>query len=117
MTTLHSMERTKERVGFKGKTATNFIEKAIIRGKGISDYSSVAERKFLEKQEAKGDCTAIVYNGFCFIVSRNNACLTVYNLPDWFDKKKHYDGKVKIKNTVKYYRYYRNKSEKATLYA
>ena len=100
MVTLHSLERAKSRMGINTKPAIKQIKHALERGKTFKDFSSW-ERKYLEK-EAYGDCIAIAYNGYCYIFSNDNTCVTLYPLPSWFGKKKHFDGKNKIKNFKHY---------------
>lgn len=98
--TKHSLEKIKERLGVNLKRAEKRITDALTRGKSAEDFSSW-ERSFLEK-EGKDGCRAVAYNGFCYIVSPDNACVTLYPLPIWFGQKKHFDGKEKIRNIKKY---------------
>lgn len=98
--TKHSVEKVKERLGINRKYAEKRITDALLRGKTAESFSSW-ERSFLE-QEGKDGCHAVAYNGFCYIVSPYNTCVTLYPLPSWFGHKKHFDGKVKIRNIKKY---------------
>mgnify|MGYP001105565943 CR=1 FL=1 len=99
--TKHSLDKAKERLGINKKYAEKRITDALRRGKTSRDFSSW-ERSFLE-QEGKDGCYAVAYNGFCYIVSPANACVTLYPpLPSWFGRKKHFDGKEKIRNPKKY---------------
>lgn len=98
--TKHSLEKSKERLGINKKYAEKRIFDALSRGK-TAEYFSSWERSFLKKEGHYG-CRAIAYNGFCYIVSPNNTCVTLYPLPSWFGKKKHFDGKEKIRNFKKY---------------
>lgn len=100
MTTLHSLERAKERMGMNEKSAIKEIERALERGKTAEEFTSW-ERNYLSK-EAKGDCRAMAYNGYCYIFKSDDTCLTMYRLPVWFGKKKHFDGKKRIKNFKSY---------------
>lgn len=83
----HSIERTKERQNIKSiKKACRNIHLAIKRGKS-ADMFKGWEQRYL-KQQAREGYKAIAYNGFCYIFSIDtNRCITVYQLPDWFDKK------------------------------
>lgn len=100
--TYHSIERAKERAGINKKNAENHIKRAITRGKTADQFTSW-EREYLQ-----GECTdttiAIAYNNFCFIVSETGKCVTMYPLPIWFGKKKHFDGKERIRNMKSYAR-------------
>lgn len=100
-TTKHSIERMKDRLGINERKAEKRITDAITRGSKANAFSSW-ERSFLEN-EAHDGYTAIAYNGYCYIVSSDNVCITLYPLPAWFGKKKHFDGKEKIRNFKKYY--------------
>lgn len=103
MATVHSLERAKERAGINEKKAYKMIDRALERGKRAEDFSSW-ERDYL-REEGKGNATAIAYNNYCFIVSEDGFCLTVYPLPTWFGKKKHFKGKERIRNMKAYSRY------------
>lgn len=100
-TTKHSVERMKDRLGVNERKAEKRIADTIERGLTAEAFSSW-ERSFLAK-EAHGDCTALAYNGYCYIVNADKICVTLYPLPVWFGKKKHFDGKEKIRNFKKYY--------------
>lgn len=105
MTTTHGLTRTKERTGYNTSTAARFIENAIQRGK-MPTAMPTRERRYLQQQEAKEGCNALYYNGFCFIVSTEGYCVTMYPAPKWFGKKPHYDGKERIRNIKRYARNY-----------
>lgn len=101
--TVHSLERMKERCNIKNvKTAERNVNLAIERGKRAADFTSW-ERVYLNT-EAYSNCTAIAYNNLCYIVNEENVCVTVYKLPAWFGKKKHFDGKERIRNYKKFCR-------------
>lgn len=105
MLTEHSILRVKERAGIKSRRrAETFLEKAMERGKTGTAFSSL-ERSYLQNI-GKNDCSAIAYNGYCLIVGSNRACVTVYELPAWFGRKKRYHGKKRIRNAKKYWRYH-----------
>ena len=61
-----------------------------INNQDISNYISV------------NDCDIYHYNNFCYIVNKNGFCVTMYHLPDWFGKKRYYDGKKSIRNIKTY---------------
>ncbi len=103
--TVHSIERSKERLGLNEKRAEKTIQLAIERGKDYTDFNSSRERKYLE-QHTDSEVYAVAYNGYCYIINNTGFCITVYELPEWFGKKKQYDGKTKIKNMKAYYRNY-----------
>ena len=100
MVTLHSLERAKERMGMNKKVAVKQIKHALERGKTAKGFSSW-EKAYLEK-EAYGGCVAIAYNGYCYIFNNDNDCVTMYSLPVWFGKRKHFDGKKRIRNYKSY---------------
>ena len=100
-TTLHSIDRAMERCSLKNqRSAEKNIDRAIQKGKRAEDCTSW-ERSFLSK-EAYDNCVALAYNGFCYIINEYGACVTVYSLPAWFGKKKHFDGKERIRDYKKY---------------
>lgn len=98
----HSIERAKERIGYNKRNAEKQIERAIACGK-TADHFTSWERDYLQ-----GECgestTAIAYNNFCYIVSDTGVCVTLFPLPVWFGKKKHFNGKEKIRNMKSYMR-------------
>ena len=102
--TFHSIERAKERIGLNSRNAEKMITQAFLRGKTAEEFTSW-ERSYLEK-EAYGECVAMAYSGFCYIFNSVGACVTMYSLPSWWEKKKHFDGKTRIRNAKKYSKYY-----------
>lgn len=96
MATVHSLNRAKDRLSINEKKAERMINQAIKKGKRASEFSS-RERRFLER-EASGGSEAIAYNNYCYIISENGFCITMYPLPAWFGKKKRFDGKEHIRN-------------------
>ena len=102
MTTLHALQRTNERTGFNLKTSKRFILTALKRGKGAENFSTREKEYLLQTEDGK---RAIVHNSYCFIVSEENVCITMFQTPKWFGKKSQYNGKNKIKNAKKYLRY------------
>lgn len=101
-TTAHGLERAKERMDCNEKKAIRAIEGAINHGKRANDFKS-AERDFLKKHETD-NCIAVAYNKFCYIINELGACVTMYALPAWFDKKRYYSGKERIRNLKAYSR-------------
>lgn len=100
-TTLHSIDRVMERCHLKNeRAAEKNINKALQHGKYSENFTSW-ERSYL-RNAAYDDCFAIAYNGFCYIVSDQGLCVTVYPLPSWFGKRKHFAGKERIRNYKKY---------------
>jgi len=100
--TIHSLDRAKERIGCNEKAADKQFRLAIERGKTYEDFTSW-EQKYLAK-EAYDGCVAVAYNGYCYIVNELGFCVTVYQLPAWFGKKKHFNGKERIRNMKSYAR-------------
>lgn len=99
--TFHAMERSKERRNLKNqRSAIKNIELAIERGKRAEDFTSW-EREYLYDL-ATDNCYAIAYDTFCYIVSDEGCCITMYRLPAWFGKKKHFEGKERIRDYKKY---------------
>ena len=99
----HSIVRAKERLGCNERIALKQINRALERGKTAEQFSSM-ERTYLE-EKCDGVTRAIAYNNFCYIVGTDGVCVTVFSLPTWFGKKKHYDGKEQIRNAKAYSRY------------
>lgn len=100
MTTKHSIKRAKQRIGVNKRAAVRQIKLAWERGKRFSQFTSW-ERNFLNRA-VYHDSTPIAYNGYCYVFSEEGNCLTMYPLPSWFGKKKHFEGKKRIKNYKKY---------------
>ena len=102
MATFHSLERAKQRAGLNERRACKMIDLALTRGKTAAFFSSW-ERDYLENTAAE-NTTALAYNNYCYIVSDTGRCLTMYPLPKWFGKKKHFAGKERIRNMKVYMR-------------
>ena len=100
MCTWHSIQRANERTRYNGSSAVRFIENGIQRGRTAENYKQ-DERKYLESL-AYNNCIAKAYNGFCLIISEDGDCVTLYPLPEWFGKKRYYDGKKRIRNVKRY---------------
>lgn len=99
-TTIHCIERAKERTGTNERKAYKMISLALERGKTSEDFTSW-ERDYLQN-EAANNCVALAYNGYCYIVNEDGFCITLYKLPSWFGKKKHFNGKERIRDYKKY---------------
>ena len=102
MITNHALQRTQERTGFNPETSKRFITNAIQRGKSAESLNS-REREYLSQPIA--DRRAMVYNSYCFIVSKDDVCITVFGAPKWFGKKAQFHGKERIRDAKKYLRY------------
>lgn len=84
--TSHGLERGRERRDFnKQKMKREFLF-ALRNGKSAEDFCGKRRNYMLAKQDR--GCYALAYNGFCFIVSSEGECITMYKLPEWFLKKK-----------------------------
>ena len=105
----HSLQRAKERLSKNEKEACTYIIKAMERGT-TSDAFRSQERMYLQNKENAYPGTKIrVYDGNCFVFTADTddeICLTLFPLPGWFGKKKHYIGKTMIRNPRKYSRYF-----------
>ena len=110
MTTMHSIERAKERIGVNRKTAEHIMRNAIERGKDKTMFSSVQKQQWLIAKENACGCKALVYNDTCFIVSQDNIVITLYQLPNWFSQSNRYAGKEKIRNQAKYDKFNRHEA-------
>ena len=97
----HSLERAKERQKLKNqRAAERNMDRALRNGKRAEDCSSW-ERNFL-LHESHDDCVAVAYNGFCYIFNEQDVCVTLYPLPPWFEKKKRFVGKERIRDYKRY---------------
>lgn len=104
MNTVHSIIRAKERAGMKYGEAVRFTDLAIRNGQRAEDLP-VKERKYMQKKEIDSSITAVLYNGYIFILNDEDVCITLFKAPSWFLKKEHYDGKKKVRDVKKYLRY------------
>ena len=98
--TPHALARAKERRGYNAKRALFWIKKALERGRDYTFYAA-QERRYL-REEGKGACFALAYDGFCFIRNARGVCVTLYELPRDFGKKKSYVGKTALRHRKKY---------------
>ena len=99
----HSLVRAKKRLGYNEKNAIKQINRALERGKTADDFTSW-EREYL-RNEGSETTYAVAYNNFCYIIGSDGVCVTMYALPAWFGKKKHFNGKEKIRNVKAYSRH------------
>ena len=104
MASYHAIKRANERLGLKVQAAEKEIRKAFLEGMESSEFSS-REKEYLSGKEESG-ITVRVYKGSCYIFSEEGVCITVYDLPSWFGRKRFFDGKTKIRNPKEYYRHY-----------
>ena len=103
--TWHGTNRSKERCGFKNrKTISKNVELAFQSGKR-AEYFASWERRYLIN-EVYDNCYAVAYNGFCYIFNQEDCCVTMYELPTWFGKKKCFRGKERIRNCKKFSNHY-----------
>lgn len=105
MNTVHSILRAKERTGKNYSEAVRFIELAVRNGQRAAELPGL-ERSYLESKETDSSITAILYNGFIFIMKDEETCITLFQAPEWFFKKQYFDGKKQVRNIRKYLRYY-----------
>lgn len=102
---IHSIERARERCNLKSnEAAARRIDLAYERGSCASDLTSW-ERSFL-LGKSHDNCRVVAYNNDCYIISDTGVCVTVFQLPRWFGKKKHFHGKEHIRNYRKYVKNY-----------
>ncbi len=101
MTSCHSIERAKERIGINARTAEHVMRNALERGKDKTDFGWRQQNWLTAKETACG-CRALIYNDYCFIVNQYDLIVTLYKLPGWFMQANRYDGKKRIRNRAKY---------------
>lgn len=102
---IHSLERARERCNLKNdEVAVRSIDLAYERGRSAGDLASWERNYLLSKSQ--GNCSAVAYNNYCYIMSDTGVCVTVYELPRWFGRKKHFDGKARIRDYRKYMKNY-----------
>ena len=104
MNTVHSLERAHERLGLSEEQAIRFTENAFYRGKS-SDQMPKAERLYMESKEVEFGIKSMYYNGVVLIFTTEGRCVTMYLAPQWFGKKRYYEGKKCIRDAKKYQRY------------
>ena len=102
MTTLHSIERAKDRIGMNPRAAEHMMRNALERGKDKSMFSCEQKRRWLAAKENACGHKALVYNDVCLIVSQEDKVITLYEVPGWFKRSNRYSGKERIRNQAKY---------------
>ncbi len=112
-TTLHSIERAKERSGMNPKAAEHFMRNALERGKDKSMFCCAEKRRWLTAKEAACGYKALVYNDMCLIVTQDNMVITMYEVPGWFRKPGRYSGRERIRNRARFEKFNRNDTESA----
>lgn len=107
--TEHCVERAMERYNLRNeKSIQKNVDRAYLLGKRAEDFSSW-ERNYLSGKTR--DCmTGVAYNGFCYIFNEYGICVTMYELPAWFGKRKRFNGKERIRDIKKYNRLNRENS-------
>ena len=101
-TTQHYIDRAKERQALNERRAERAAELAWSRGKAVDDMPS-REGNFMRTKQGEG-IKVIFYNDFLYIFTEESKCITMYEAPGWFGRKRHFDGKEKIRNVKKYMR-------------
>ena len=106
LTTYHCIQRGKKRIKTNKKKTYNLAKRALEYG---LRYTALKSNTFLAhflKSKTNDDAFAVAYNNYCFIFSQKTlSCLTVYEIPEYIQKKQYFDGKEHIKNYKKYCRY------------
>ena len=110
ITTLHSIERAKERAGMNPRTAEHFMRNALERGKDKTMFACEEKRRWLTAKENACGYKALVYNDMCLIVDRG-VVITMYEVPSWFKRQKRYNGKERIRNQAKFEKFNRQMPE------
>ena len=105
MLTYHGLRQTRRRTGLNINASARLIEKALCYGKTANDFPERERNYLLSKASASEGKRVVVYNGFCFIFSKDDACITTFPVSRWFNKKVYHDGKSKIREPKKYMRY------------
>ncbi|MCL2821522.1 MAG: hypothetical protein FWD38_11985 [Oscillospiraceae bacterium] len=101
MTTYHAVQRTQERAGMSLAKAERFIRNAVKRGLSADSFKSI-EYEYLKSYDDEDGSRAVAYNSYCFIVSGDNICITMFALPDWFGKNNKNKKKKKLRDVTKY---------------
>ncbi len=110
ITTLHSIERAKERTGMNPRAAEHFMRNALERGKDKTMFSCEQKRRWLTAKENACGYRALVYNDMCLIVDRE-VVITMYEVPGWFKRASRYSGKERIRNQAKFDKFNRDMPE------
>ncbi|MCR5566472.1 MAG: hypothetical protein K6F61_06440 [Clostridiales bacterium] len=110
ITTLHSIERAKERTGMNPRAAEHFMRNALERGRDKSMFACEQKRRWLAAKENACGFKALVYNDICLIVNRE-VVITMYEVPDWFKRSARYNGKERIRNRARFEKFNRSGAE------
>jgi hypothetical protein len=111
MTTQHSIERAKDRIGMNPRAAEHFMRNALERGKDKTMFTCEQKRRWLIAKEDACGYKALVYNDMCVIVSQDDRVITLYEVPGWFRRSTRYSGKERIRNQAKFAKFNRCESE------
>ena len=101
MTTYHAVQRTQERAGMSTGKAERFVRNAVKRGLGVDSFKSI-EHEYLKSYDTEDGCRAVVYNSYCFVISGEDNCITMFALPDWFGKNNKNKKKQQLRDVTKY---------------
>ena len=99
--TRHGLERAMERIDLNRKEAIYNINLALHKGKSYEQYNTTKEKEYLQKHSI--DVIALAFDKYCYIFSYQGECITVYPLPEWWEKKVIYNGKERIKKPKKFF--------------
>ena len=106
MLSYHGQKRAKKRFGIGYEKADSHFEEAKLYGKYVDDYEYRSdEYDYLLSKQRKNGNKAVAYNGVLYIFD-GDICITMFSLPSWFDRKKHYEGKQQVRNPKAYIRHY-----------
>lgn len=83
MTSCHSIERAKERIGINARTAEHVMRNALERGKDKTEFGW-RQQSWLTAKETACGCRALIYNDYCFIVNQDDLIVTLYKFDDTF---------------------------------
>ena len=100
MTTYHAVKRAQERAGMSIGKAERFVRNAVKRGLGADSFKSI-EYEYLKSYDNADGCRALAYNSYCFVVSSDDVCITMFALPDWFGKNNKNKKKKKLCDVTK----------------
>ena len=109
-TTLHSIERARERAGMNPRAAEHFMRNALERGRDKTMFTCEKKRRWLSAKEEACGCRALVYNDMCLIVDRD-VIITLFEVPGWFRRSGCYCGKERIRNRAKFDKFNRHLTE------
>ena len=111
MLSYHGQKRAKKRFRIGYDRAESKFEKARLYGKYKEDYvfRSPEYDYLLSKERHKGN-QAVAYDGVLYIFD-DETCITMFTLPAWFGRRKHYEGKEQVRHVKAYMRHYEDWSE------